>query len=149
MKISYQDLKEELKRVLLNLSFTEEKAEQCAAIFAGNSLDGVYSHGVNRFPVFVQYVKNGFIDTNAEPSLVKRNGGNGNMGWSPGTWNVYRYKSDGKSNFDRKSKWHGMCRSKEQQPLDAGWYIRMASSQCWLYRDMFQQYHCKHASLGW
>ena len=54
MRILYEDMKAEFKRILLKLSFTEEKAEICASIFANNSLDGVYSHGINRFPVFIE-----------------------------------------------------------------------------------------------
>ena len=74
MRVSYKNLKDEFKRVLLKLSFKEEKAELCASIFAANSRDGVYSHGINRFPVFVKYVKEGLIQIQAEPELVEQNG---------------------------------------------------------------------------
>jgi 3-dehydro-L-gulonate 2-dehydrogenase len=74
MRVFYTDLKAEFKRVLLKLSFSDEKAETCAAIFANNSLDGVYSHGINRFPVFVEYVKQGLIQIDVEPRLVEQNG---------------------------------------------------------------------------
>jgi 3-dehydro-L-gulonate 2-dehydrogenase len=73
IKIPFSDLKSEFKRSLLKLSFEEKKADLCAEIFAANSLDGVYSHGVNRFPVFVKYVKQGLIDLRAEPELLERN----------------------------------------------------------------------------
>ena len=82
----------EFKRVLLKLSFSEERAEICARIFADNSRDGVYSHGVNRFPVFVNYVKEGSIDINAEPRLLEQNGviekWDGQLG--PGMYNATR-----------------------------------------------------------
>lgn len=58
----------------MKLSFPEEKAELCAGIFAGNSRDGVYSHGLNRFPVFVQYVKDGLVNPLAEPEQINANG---------------------------------------------------------------------------
>ncbi len=74
MRISYDHLRNEFKRVLLNLSFSEERAEICARIFADNSRDGVYSHGINRFPVFVNYVKEGFIEVNTEPKLIEQSG---------------------------------------------------------------------------
>lgn len=67
-------MKAEFKRILLKLSFTEEKAEICAGIFANNSLDGVYSHGINRFPVFVQYIKERLIQVDAEPELLEQSG---------------------------------------------------------------------------
>jgi len=53
-------------------------------------VDGIYTHGVNRFPVFVQYVKAGHVLPNAIPTLVHKFGGmeqwNGNQG--PGTLNA-------------------------------------------------------------
>ena len=68
MLIPFEKLKSEFKRVLLSLNFPEEKAEQCATIFAENSRDGVYTHGLNRFPTFVEYIKNGLVIPGAEPS---------------------------------------------------------------------------------
>ena len=65
MRIPFEKLKSEFKRVLLSLDFTGEKAEICAQIFAENSRDGVYTHGLNRFPGFVQYVKDGLVNKNA------------------------------------------------------------------------------------
>lgn len=90
MLLPFETLKAEFKRVLLSLKFTEEKAEQCAVIFTENSRDGVYTHGLNRFPTFVQYVKDGLIKPMAEP--VKESGfgaieqWNGNLG--PGILNA-------------------------------------------------------------
>ena len=68
MRIPFETLQAEFKRVLLNLNFTETKAQQVATIFAENSRDGVYTHGLNRFPVFVQYVKEGKVNPGAEPT---------------------------------------------------------------------------------
>lgn len=90
LRIPFEQLKQEFKRVLLQLSFPEEKAELCASIFAGNSRDGVHSHGLNRFPVFVQYVKDGLVDPAASPFLLHTNGvietWHGNLG--PGMYNA-------------------------------------------------------------
>lgn len=73
--------------ILRQLGFTEEKAAQCAAIFTSNSVDGVYTHGVNRFPRFVKYVKEGLVKADAVPSLQSGFGGieqwNGNLGPGP------------------------------------------------------------------
>ncbi len=80
-------MKSEFARILANLGFSESKADQCAEIFALNSLEGVYSHGVNRFPKFVLNVKNGFVKPDAEPGLIKSLGSleqwNGNLGPGP------------------------------------------------------------------
>ncbi|MDP2412341.1 3-dehydro-L-gulonate 2-dehydrogenase [Daejeonella sp.] len=74
MLVPFADLKKEFKRVLLSLSFKEGKAELCADIFAGNSRDGVYSHGLNRFSAFVNTVKEGVVDIYAEPGVVDSHG---------------------------------------------------------------------------
>jgi 3-dehydro-L-gulonate 2-dehydrogenase len=69
MKIPYQQLKAEFLRVLLKYNFSPAKAEQLATIFAQNSLDGVYTHGINRFPGFIEYTQEGLVKPDAEPSL--------------------------------------------------------------------------------
>jgi 3-dehydro-L-gulonate 2-dehydrogenase len=90
MRIPYEQLKAEFKRALISLNFTETNASDCATIFADNSRDGVYSHGLNRFPVFVQYVKEGLINPNAKPTQVSSFGAieqwDGNLG--PGMLNA-------------------------------------------------------------
>jgi len=77
----------EFFRILINLGFSKQKAEKCAEIFTLNSLEGVYSHGVNRFPRFVKNIKEGYIEPDAVPSLVHRTGSleqwNGNLGPGP------------------------------------------------------------------
>lgn len=70
MRIPFDQMKQQFHRVLTGLSFPEKKAAVCAGIFAGNSLDGVYSHGLNRFPVFVKQVRHGHINPAAEPEGV-------------------------------------------------------------------------------
>src|SRR5881275_1479053 len=74
MRISFDDMKKEFNRVLIKYGFPEAKAEVCADIFARNSLDGVYSHGLNRFPVFIQHVKERLVNPAAEPETIGING---------------------------------------------------------------------------
>ena len=63
-----------LREVLLKEGFEEEKAEACARLFAEASLDGVYSHGLNRFPRFIAMIRRGVIDVHAEAEGVARFG---------------------------------------------------------------------------
>lgn len=70
MKISFARLKDEFKRILIKNGFDDIRANLCAEIFAGNSRDGVHSHGLNRFPVFINYLQSGFIKPNAEPEMT-------------------------------------------------------------------------------
>lgn len=69
-RITQQEMHSQFLRILVANGFKEKDAEQCAAIFTENSLDGIYSHGVNRFPRFVQYVKEKLVDVEAIPTLV-------------------------------------------------------------------------------
>ncbi|MGI4021149.1 MAG: 3-dehydro-L-gulonate 2-dehydrogenase [Janthinobacterium lividum] len=90
MNVTYQDLQQEFKRILLKHSFSAAKAALCSGIFAQNSLDGVYSHGLNRFPVFIDLVKNGLVKPEAEPEVLNENGAlahwNGHL--APGMYNA-------------------------------------------------------------
>lgn len=87
MRIPFETMQAEFKRVLISIGFSDSKADACATIFAENSRDGVYTHGLNRFPVFVQYVKDGLVKPNAEPALLKLSGAierwDGNLGPGP------------------------------------------------------------------
>ena len=74
MRIPFKELQEKFKSVLLKLSFTNEMADICATIFASNSRDGVYSHGLNRFPVFVEHVRKGLVLPDARPVLLESMG---------------------------------------------------------------------------
>ena len=45
-----------LSGVLQKLGFTPDRARLAARLFADASRDGVYSHGVNRFPRFLRAI---------------------------------------------------------------------------------------------
>ena len=85
--ISSQQMLERFTSILLSTGFTKERADECAAIFTTNSVDGIYTHGVNRFPRFVQYVKDGYVLPDAVPSLKNKFGAieqwEGNLGPGP------------------------------------------------------------------
>ena len=90
--ISAKEMKDVFERILLKYDFSPAKAAQCAQIFTDNTVDGITTHGVNRFPRFINYIKNGYVQKDAEPSLIAGFGGieqwNGNLG--PGPLNAVR-----------------------------------------------------------
>ena len=57
MRVQYDVMVQEFARVLEKKGFTHEDAENAAIIFAQNSLAGVYSHGLNRFPRKVRLIR--------------------------------------------------------------------------------------------
>lgn len=65
MRVQYEDLLEKFKNILVSRGFSEENAVSAATVFAKNSLDGVYSHGINRFPRVIEYLDKGEIDSKA------------------------------------------------------------------------------------
>ena len=85
--VSEKEMKSAFERILLKYGFTPGKAEQCATIFTDNTIDGITTHGVNRFPRFINYVKNGFVQKDGEPSLIGGFGAmeqwHGNLGPGP------------------------------------------------------------------
>lgn len=70
MRIKFDDMKNEFKRVFLKKGFTEQAAEEAALSFTRNSCDGVYSHGVNRFPRVIEYIEKGYINPGAVPEKI-------------------------------------------------------------------------------
>ena len=64
-RVPYETMVAEFARVLEKKGFTPSDARDAAIIFAQNSLAGVFSHGLNRFPRVVSYLEKGEIDPNA------------------------------------------------------------------------------------
>src|SRR5258706_14815030 len=74
LRVSYDDLYTALHRAMLSLGFAPDRAALCARLFAETTRDGVYTHGLNRFPRFAAMVANGNIDVTVEST---RTGGFG------------------------------------------------------------------------
>lgn len=86
-RVPYETMLNEFKRVLLKKGFNEERANAAATLFAQNSLCGVYSHGLNRFPRVVEYLDKGQIDPSVEATIELQLGAmerwNGHRGFGP------------------------------------------------------------------
>jgi len=91
IRVPYQEVFDTLARALVKLGFKHERAQLCAQLFTDTSRDGVYSHGLERFPRFVRGIRNGLINIHATPELASAfgplerwNGGSG-----PGNLNAH------------------------------------------------------------
>ncbi len=73
-RLPFHELQATLAGILVGLGFAPARAAHCAQLFAETTRDGVYSHGVHRFPRFVAMIRNGNIRVDAEPALVTRFG---------------------------------------------------------------------------
>jgi len=87
LRISFFEMESEFIRILFKYGYKKEEAETLANVFATNSLEGIYTHGVNRFARFIDYTVKKIVDANAKPKLIKRTGAieqwNGNNGPGP------------------------------------------------------------------
>ncbi len=82
--ISSDEMQICFENILLKTGFQKKDALQLAKAFTENSVDGVYTHGVNRFPRFIEYVQKGYVKKDALPSLKNKFNGieqwDGNLG---------------------------------------------------------------------
>lgn len=76
VRVGHAEMENIFFDILMRHGFSGSRARTCAQVFTENSIDGVYTHGVNRFPRFVQYVKDGYVQAAADPV---KTGGFGNM----------------------------------------------------------------------
>jgi 3-dehydro-L-gulonate 2-dehydrogenase len=91
IRISMEEVQDQLAAVLGRLGLAAGRADRCAQLFAETTCDGVYTHGINRFSRFAAMVRNGSIDVNAEPVAVAQFGAlerwDGRLG--PGNLNAW------------------------------------------------------------
>lgn len=84
MRIAYETMIQTFTDILERRHLTTQDAALTAKIMADNSLDGVYTHGVNRFPKLVEYIDEGYIDIKAKPECILSAGAferwNGHLG---------------------------------------------------------------------
>ena len=72
LSIPFDEVSKTLKEILLKYGFTEERAQRCAHLFAKADLDGVRSHGVNRFFLFLDFIKKGLVKPDQEPAALSQ-----------------------------------------------------------------------------
>ena len=74
LRVPFADLQATLGAAMVNLGLSPERAAVSARLVAETTRDGVYTHGLNRFPRFVATVRNGSVDLAAEPTQVAAHG---------------------------------------------------------------------------
>jgi 3-dehydro-L-gulonate 2-dehydrogenase len=85
--ISAEEMKQRFYHILLKHGFNHKNALTCAETFTETTVDGIYTHGVNRFGLFIELVQRKYINPQAEPVLKKAAGGfeqwDGKLGAGP------------------------------------------------------------------
>jgi 3-dehydro-L-gulonate 2-dehydrogenase len=67
-RVPFDELYSALRHAMQQLGLSPDRAAECARLFAETTRDGVYTHGLNRFPRFVETIRSGSIDTSAIPT---------------------------------------------------------------------------------
>src|SRR5260370_41632681 len=75
LRVPYDDLYAALLRAMQGLGLAPDRAARCARLFAETTRDGIYTHGLNRFPRFAASIANGSVNVNAEPTKTAGLGG--------------------------------------------------------------------------
>jgi 3-dehydro-L-gulonate 2-dehydrogenase len=90
IRVPYDELRGTLRAALQRAGMGTARADACAAMFADATLDGVASHGVARFPRFMEMIRDGVVDVSAQAQRIATHGAlerwNGNRG--PGNLNA-------------------------------------------------------------
>jgi 3-dehydro-L-gulonate 2-dehydrogenase len=71
LRVSFAEVASALAAILVRAGFEPTRAEHCARLFAETTRDGVHSHGVERFPRFLEMIRNRSVDVHAEPLCVQ------------------------------------------------------------------------------
>ena len=118
LRVPFDELYEALCLVDEGLGLKGERAELCARLFAETTRDGVYTHGLNRFPRFVETVKNGSVIVDAEPVKVAGMGA------------IERW--DGQSGVGNLNAWASMKRAMELAKLHGTGGVALANTNHWM-----------------
>ena len=73
-RIPFPEVHSTLAAILARLGFSNKRADLCARLFAETTRDGVYTHGLARFPRFIATIRNGSVDPAAEHEAQARFG---------------------------------------------------------------------------
>lgn len=74
MRMAFEELARTLATILTIRGMDRQRGDLCARLFAETDRDGVYTHGVNRFPRFVRMIETGGIDVHATTAISARVG---------------------------------------------------------------------------
>ncbi len=71
IRIPFEMMKEQFKNVLLKRGMQGSDAELCSTLIAETSLDGVYTHGANRFSALIKAIDEKVVDVDAHATLYE------------------------------------------------------------------------------
>ena len=134
MKVKFDELYEHIRRALLVAGLSEEDANKLAKIHAESSRDGVYSHGLNRVPKFLQMVDEGVVDIHAHPEIVKKL--------------VYAEQYDGNFGMGVKNALFGSTRAANMAKKNGLGIVTMRNTNHWQRAATYTMNICDQRLIG-
>jgi 3-dehydro-L-gulonate 2-dehydrogenase len=74
LRIPFDEVTAALAAILVRYGFEPHRASLSARLFAESTRDGVYSHGLERFPRLLAMIRNGSVDVQATPRRTQELG---------------------------------------------------------------------------
>lgn len=74
MRLPFDEVKQVMKEKLAAHGCDERKAEKVAREMARNSLEGTYTHGINRFARLIRNIDEGIVKPEADPEIINHFG---------------------------------------------------------------------------
>jgi 3-dehydro-L-gulonate 2-dehydrogenase len=99
MRIAFEEARTQLEKILIKHGCCGEHAQKAAYEIARNSLEGVYTHGINRFARLIRNIGEGIVRPNEKPETMRSFGGIENV--------------DGRLGLGIINAWHCMGRAIE------------------------------------
>ncbi len=146
--VSFAEMQDVIASAFINAGMIEQEAQQCARIHTESTLDGVNSHGLNRVPRFVDYVRRGWVNLAAKPELVKQLGAIEiyDGGRAPGILNAIFSTERAMQMASQQGGWDR--RSPEYDSLDARRSLWLACGGSRVCGDQLDEYRIRYAGLG-
>ncbi|WP_332448119.1 3-dehydro-L-gulonate 2-dehydrogenase [Sphaerochaeta sp.] len=74
IRIPFEQMQQVFVQVLTKRGMSDSDAQLCSYLIAETSLEGVYTHGANRFPALVRNIDEGYVDVHTHAEMVHRFG---------------------------------------------------------------------------
>ena len=72
LRIPLEEMQEQFHSVLISRGMQKDDAHLCARLIAETSLEGVYTHGANRFPSLIRNIDKKIVDIHSKPECIAR-----------------------------------------------------------------------------
>lgn len=134
MRIQEAEARGRLEKILEGRGCPTNHAAKVALEFVRNSLEGTYTHGINRFPRLVRYIDQGIIKMDAEPLLLHAFGALENY--------------DGQLGFGIVNAWASMERAIELASIHGIGCVALRNTNHWLRAATYGYQACESGMAG-